>query len=123
MGYVERAAASYSMRPNTGYQSIFHDPTKLFPGPGQYENRIDKNISACMISRYKSPGTAVISKESKRFDNSALKRSMEIPGPGNYNGADSLIKVKTLIGAHEFGREKRLKDIPVERKSKSSSTS
>ena len=71
-----------------------------------------------MMSRYKSPGTAVISKEGRRFDNSALKRSMEIPGPGNYNGAESMIKVKTLIGAHEFGKERRLKDIPTERKSK-----
>jgi hypothetical protein len=56
------------MRPNTGYQSIFHDPTKAFPGPGSYDNRIDKDNGFCVMSRYKSPGTAVISKTGRRFD-------------------------------------------------------
>jgi hypothetical protein len=45
---------------------------------------------------------------------------MDIPGPGNYNGADQLIKVKNLIGAPIFGRDKRLRDIPKERKGKKS---
>ena len=34
------------------------------------------------ISTYKSPGSAVIAKSGKRFDNKDYRRSMEIPGPG-----------------------------------------
>ena len=32
--YTEKASAAYSMRPNSNYASIFHDPTKKYPGPG-----------------------------------------------------------------------------------------
>ncbi len=42
---------------------------------------------------------------------------MEIPGPGQYNGADQDLKIKNLIGAPIFGKERRLRDIPKEKKS------
>jgi hypothetical protein len=68
---------------------MFVDPTKFYPGPGAY-----KGAEACenkgghyIVSRYKSPGCAVISRGGPRFDHGDLRRSTEIPGPGNYNAS------------------------------------
>ena len=73
LDYTEKAGAKYSLRPSTAYASMFNDPTKLYPGPGSYKN-----------SRYKSPGNAVMSKQGKRFDDNDARRSMLVPGPGQY---------------------------------------
>jgi hypothetical protein len=36
--FIERAGARYSLRPNTSHGSMFSNPTKEFPGPGQYND-------------------------------------------------------------------------------------
>ncbi len=84
--YTERAAAAYSFRPNTGYSSIFNDPTKQFPGPGAYNGHMacENKNGYYAVSKYRSSGRAVISKSGKRFDNYDYRRSVEIPGPGQY---------------------------------------
>lgn len=84
--FVEKTNAKYSMRPSTSYASMFNDPTKKFPGPGQYDGqKTSENKNGFYISsRYKSPGNAVISKQGKRFEDYDQKRTGAIPGPGLY---------------------------------------
>ena len=65
---------------------MFNDPTKYYPGPGQYDgHKATENVNGhYAVSKYRSGGRAVISKSGKRFDNREYRRSMEIPGPGMY---------------------------------------
>lgn len=90
--FVERAPAAYSFRPNTSVGSMFSDPNKLFPGPGMYDgNKAFENKNGYYLySKYKSPGNAIISKSGKRFDNRDMRRSMELPGPGQYKASVAL---------------------------------
>mmetsp|Transcript_8246 Transcript_8246/g.7655 ORF Transcript_8246/g.7655 Transcript_8246/m.7655 type:complete len:91 (+) Transcript_8246:417-689(+) len=87
---------------------MFQDPTKKFPGPGAYnalsayENRNGKYVT----SRHKSPGNVVIPSYGQRFENFDLRRSQEIPGPGQY--VDNFRAKKNSYGNTVFGREKRL---------------
>ena len=62
--YVEKSPAKYSIRPATSYASMFNDPTKKFPGPGQYnaQTASENRGGFYLSSRYKSPGNAVISR-------------------------------------------------------------
>jgi hypothetical protein len=57
------------------------------PGPGSYNftNATDNKNGYVFFSKFKSGGATVISRSGKRFDHSALRRSMEVPGPGNYD--------------------------------------
>ena len=82
--YSEKASAAYSFRPNSNYGSMFNDPTKKYPGPGQYDgqNATENKNGYTVYSKYKSSGAAVISRSGKRFDNRDQRRSMEVPGPG-----------------------------------------
>lgn len=61
-----------------------------------------------MVSRYKSPGNAVISRYGQRFENRDLRKSMDIPGPGSYDGQIIFHKTKKNYGVVVFGRQKRL---------------
>lgn len=83
---VEKSGASFSLRPNTSYASMFVDPTKKFPGPGTYNatNATDNKLGFTVSSKFRSPGGPVISRSGKRFDHRDQRRSMEIPGPGAY---------------------------------------
>eukprot|EP00347_Sterkiella_histriomuscorum_P008017 403346688 len=114
--YVETQAAAYSMRPSTTYASMFNDPTKQFPGPGHYEGQMENKNGMCAFSRYKSSGSAVISKTGQRFDMKDLRRSMEMPGPGQYDGFTTFYKTKKNYGATVFGRQKRLEELQSIRK-------
>jgi hypothetical protein len=84
---TEKSPAKYSLRPCTSYASMFNDPTKLFPGPGHYNGqKCSENKGGFYISsRYKSPGNAVISRQGKRFEDYDMRRSMAVPGPGQYD--------------------------------------
>jgi hypothetical protein len=83
---VESSASRYSLRPKTAKDSSFQNPTRGFPGPGQYTQKASEGGPTGFIvnSKYKSGGCAVISRGGSRFDSSALKTSGAIPGPGNY---------------------------------------
>lgn len=71
-----------------------------------------------MISRYKSPGSAVISKSGRsRFDNKEIRRSMEIPGPGTYEGQLTFYKTKKQYGVTVFGKQRRLEELQEIKKS------
>lgn len=83
---------------------MFNDPTKYFPGPGTYNGMVGNKNGFCIDSRYKSPGNTVISRMGKRFDPNDIRRSMEIPGPGTYDGNETFYKVKKNYGATVFGR-------------------
>ena len=107
--YVENQGASYSLRPNSSHMSMFVDPTKNYPGPGTYsggENNGDNKKGFCLLSKYKSGGNAVISKGKERFDNRDLRRSVEVPGPGQYKAKVDL-KYKSY-GQAVFGSAERL---------------
>lgn len=82
--YVEKSPAAYSLRPNSTYASMFNDPTKKFPGPGQYNGTaaMENKNGFTLYSKFRSSGAAVISRTGKRFDNRDMRRSMEVPGPG-----------------------------------------
>jgi hypothetical protein len=56
------------------------------PGPGAYDLELlgINNIEHCVVSKFKKFGAPVISRSGKRFNNDYLKRSKEIPGPGQY---------------------------------------
>jgi hypothetical protein len=56
---------------------MFNDPNKKFPGPGAYKvTEVYENRNGhYVISRYKSPGCAIISRQGKRFDHSDMRRS------------------------------------------------
>ena len=84
--YVSRAAAAFSMRPSSNYASMFNDPTKKFPGPGQYNGQTatENKNGYTVYSKFKSSGAVVISRTGKRFDNRESRKSMDIPGPGQY---------------------------------------
>jgi hypothetical protein len=115
-GFVERTGAAYSIRPNTGYASMFNDPTKSFPGPGQYNGMVENKNGFCIDSRYKSPGNAVISRSGRRFDQKELRSSMENPGPGTYEGFLTFYKTKKNYGVTVFGRQKRLSELNAYKK-------
>jgi hypothetical protein len=84
--YVIKSSAAYSMRPNSNYASMFTDPTRKFPGPGQYNGQTatENKNGYTVYSKYKSSGAIVISRGGKRFDNREQRKSMQIPGPGQY---------------------------------------
>ena len=86
LNFIEKQAAAFSIRPNTKYASMFNDPTRANPGPGTYNatNATDSKNGYYLYSRYKSPGSVVISKTGQRFDHKMLKLSKEVPGPGQY---------------------------------------
>lgn len=115
--FIERTPAAFSIRPNTGYDSMFNDPNKKYPGPGQYDGAIEKN-GFCMFSRYKNQGRAVISRSGNRFDLREMRNSMEIPGPGSYEGQKSFSSVKRNYGGIIFGRDKKLSDLAAPKKCK-----
>lgn len=86
---------------------MFNDPTKNFPGPGSYNAaKCSENKNGFYISsRYKSPGNPVISREGKRFDDHDMRRSMLIPGPGQY--VQSVEKVRKNYGVAIIGTSQR----------------
>jgi hypothetical protein len=63
---------------------MFVDPTKNYPGPGAYNGAAatENKNGSIIFSKYKSPGSAVISKTGRRFDNREDRNSMDLPGPG-----------------------------------------
>lgn len=88
----------YTLRPKTTKDSSFQNFTKGYPGPGTYEMTAteDKN-GFCYISKYKSStGTKINSitpgntNASLRIDVNLMRRSMQVPGPGNYNDNEKL---------------------------------
>ena len=82
--FVEKSAAAYSLRPHTAYQSIYVNPFKSNPGPGAYESTkaSDSKNGFTLSAKYKSYGGAVISKNSRRFENYNERVAKYIPGPG-----------------------------------------
>ncbi len=88
----------YSLRPKTTKDSSFQNTTKGFPGPGTYELSATEDKSGfCFVSKYKSStGTKfhVLSSGnltgSDRIDVVMMRRSMQIPGPGNYENHEKL---------------------------------
>ena len=88
----------YSLRPKTTKDSSFQNTTKGFPGPGTYEMSATEDKSGfCFVSKYKSStGTKfhVLSAGnltgSDRIDVNMMRRSMQIPGPGNYENHEKL---------------------------------
>ena len=88
----------YSLRPKTTKDSSFQNTTKGFPGPGTYELSATEDKSGfCFVSKYKSStGTKfhVLSQGnltgSDRIDVNMMKRSMQVPGPGNYENHEKL---------------------------------
>lgn len=97
---------------------MFNDPNKHFPGPGSYNatTASENKNGFYLSSRYKSPGSAVISKSSQRFDNKDIKRAGEIPGPGKYN--PHMVKTLKHYGVAIFGSAKRPSIIDSTRKCK-----
>ena len=86
----------YTLRPKTSKDSSFQNFTKGYPGPGTYELTAteDKN-GFCFVSKYKSStGPKIISSanpnSSQRIDMNLMRRSMQVPGPGNYENHDKL---------------------------------
>lgn len=75
------------MRPKTAIDSSFQNFTKNYPGPGTYNftRATDNKNGFCMNSRFKSPTGTVISRTGKRFDNSQIRYSFDMPGPGMYD--------------------------------------
>mmetsp|Transcript_21148 Transcript_21148/g.15469 ORF Transcript_21148/g.15469 Transcript_21148/m.15469 type:complete len:136 (+) Transcript_21148:410-817(+) len=88
---------------------MFSNPNKSFPGPGQYNELAgyENKNGHYFTSRMKSPGCVVISKQGKRFEDLDLRRSQEVPGPGQYQGGNIRIAYKSP-GTAVFGRERRL---------------
>lgn len=125
----------YSLRPKTTKDSSFQNFTKGFPGPGTYELTAaeDKN-GFCYVSKYKSStGTKINSttnaNSSQRIDVNLMRRSMQVPGPGNYEVNEKLKMDPRGIyqfskwrssGAPVFSRSRRNTnlDTSVTRKSK-----
>ena len=83
---------------------MFVDPTKKYPGPGSYNFTIatDNKNGFTLHSKFKSPGAISIAKNGERFDRKDLKRSIEVPGPGNYTANHAA--AKTHYGNTIFGR-------------------
>jgi hypothetical protein len=86
---------------------MFNDPTKLYPGPGSYNGQTaSENKGGFYVSsRYKSPGNPVISRQGKRFEDNDARRSMAIPGPGQYQNIPE--KVWRNYGVAVIGSSKR----------------
>ena len=86
----------YSLRPKTTKDSSFQNTTRGFPGPGTYELSATEDKSGfCFVSKYKSStGTKfhVLSSGNLtgRIDMNLMKRSMQVPGPGNYENHEKL---------------------------------
>eukprot|EP00347_Sterkiella_histriomuscorum_P018891 403343777 len=118
--YTIKGSAAYSMRPNSNYASMFNDPTKKFPGPGQYngQSATENKNGFTVQSKYKSSGAVAISKGGQRFDHRVYRNSMEIPGPGKYYQAQLKQSLTRHYGTAIFGKERRL----VEQKSTSKLT-
>lgn len=65
--------------------SSFQNVTKFVPGPGAYHSEISNKPNGFVYNaKYRSSGGILISRSGQRFDNSKLRTSMQIPGPGNY---------------------------------------
>ncbi len=64
-----------------------------------------------MSSRYKNQGRAVISRSGNRFDLREMRSSMEIPGPGSYEGNKSFYSIKRNYGGIIFGKDRKLSDL------------
>ncbi len=97
---VEKNNGQFSLRPRTTFRSMFENPTKHVPGPGQYNgNKACENQNGYTThSKFRSPGSVSFSQSGKRFDDSELKRSLEIPGPGLYQNSD---KAKTSLSNYK----------------------
>jgi hypothetical protein len=88
----------YTLRPKTTKDSSFQNFTKHFPGPGTYElNATEDKNGFCFISKYKSStGTKINTispgnhNASQRIDVNLMRRSMQVPGPGNYEDHEKL---------------------------------
>lgn len=86
------------------------------PGPGAYQHAAasENHNGYILNARYKSGGCVTISRGGQRFDNSALRAAIKVPGPGNYmqrneinkKGVYSLAKLKNS-GAPIFTRANR----------------
>lgn len=88
----------YTLRPKTSKDSSFQNHTRGFPGPGTYEMSAteDKN-GFCYVSKFKSstgtkfnmisPGNHTAS---QRIDVNLMRRSLQVPGPGNYDNHEKL---------------------------------
>ena len=73
------------MRPKTAFASSFTNYTKGFPGPGTYElTGLESKNGYVADSRFKSYGGPKFSRTGKRFNNSHIRGSFDIPGPGTY---------------------------------------
>jgi hypothetical protein len=88
----------YTLRPKTTKDSSFQNITKGYPGPGTYELSAteDKN-GFCYVSKYKSSTGTKINQitpgnhnASQRIDVNLMRRSLQIPGPGNYENHEKL---------------------------------
>jgi len=88
----------YSCRPKTSKDTSFQNTTKGFPGPGTYELTAteDKN-GFCFVSKFRSSTGAKIPaispgnhNASQRIDVNLMRRSLAIPGPGNYEDHEKL---------------------------------
>jgi hypothetical protein len=99
---------------------MFNDPTKHFPGPGSYNGqKASENHNGHYVSsRYKSPGNAIISRQGKRFDDHDMRRSMLVPGPGQYPNIPH--KVWRNFGVAIIGSSKRADLSDLSKKSKDS---
>lgn len=97
---------------------MFNDPTKNFPGPGSYNgNLASENKGGHYVSsRYKSPGNPVISRQGKRFEDHDERRTMAIPGPGQYQAIPD--KVWRNYGVAVIGSSKRSDLSDPQKKSK-----
>lgn len=88
----------YTLRPKTSKDSSFQNFTRGFPGPGTYELTAteDKN-GFCFVSKFKSSTGAKINylnptnhNASQRIDVNLMRRSLQVPGPGNYENHEKL---------------------------------
>ena len=100
----------YSLRPKTTKDSSFQNFTKNYPGPGTYEmNATEDKNGFCFISKYKSStGTKINSitpgnhNASQRIDVNLMRRSMQVPGPGNYDDHEKL--KMDARGSYQFSK-------------------
>ncbi len=86
LSYIEQSPKRFSLRPKTSQDTSFQNYTKFVPGPGAYNLDASNNNQKGYVvnSKYKSAGGVVISRSGKRFDNTRIRNSMQIPGPANY---------------------------------------
>jgi hypothetical protein len=82
----DRSNLAFSLRPRTSHGSPFIDYQKDNPAPGAYNEMkcVENKKGRYIVSNFKSPGAAVIPNAGNRFDNQMLRRSVDIPAPGQY---------------------------------------